>query len=266
MPVMRNNVVFLSFIIAALLAWRPSFAETTISEKTLSSDIVVKEAYQPGSGLPVGKIKAVRGEAIVFHRDLTVGYRTRTGLPLYQGDTIRTQTAGWILCELMDGSQLALMAETTLTITNSSYNSVRKTSASFLQLEQGSVRFKLKPLPDLSSYEFKVQTKTAFIAASKADFVVKASPETTEIIAFDKSRLEVSGTAAPAQVILLSDFQRKVVRQEMASKTVETISREEADTMMAEFHLTPRTNLFASGPKRIHEEAIDNETPGDEVK
>jgi len=266
MPVTRKNLIFLSCLIASfLLPGRPSFCETTISEKTLSSDIVVKEVYQPGSGLPVGKIKALQAEAIVFHRDPAVGYRARTGLPLYQGDTIRTRETGWILCRLIDGCQFALMSQTTLTILQSNYNSARKTSASFLHLIQGSARFKLMPLPDLSSYEFKVQTQTAFTVTGNADFVVRANPESTEIIALDKSRLEVTGAAAPEEVLILSDFQKTVIRKELVSKTVETVSRQEAETMMVEFHLTPRTNLFAAGSKSIHEDKIENETPGEEI-
>ena len=264
MPVTIKNLIFLSCLIASfLLPGRPSFCETTISEKTLSSDIVIKDVYQPGSGLPVGKITALQPEAIVFHRDPAVGYRARTGLPLYQGDTIRTREAGWILCRLIDGCQFALMSQTTLTILQSNYNSARKTSASFLHLIQGSARFKLMPLPDLSSYEFKVQTQTAFTVTGNADFVVKAAPESTEIIALDKSRLEVTGMAAPEEIIVLSDFQRTVVREHMISKTVETVSREKAGTMMAEFHLTPRINLFASAPETIHKDVTDDEAPGE---
>jgi hypothetical protein len=263
MPVMKRSIIFLLFIVAALLSWRPSFSETSISEKTLSSDTVIKEMYQPGSGLPVGKILAVRGEAIVFHRDPAMGYQTRTGLPLYQGDIIRTGTTGWILCRLMDGSRFGLMSQSTLAILQSNYNSARKTSASFLHLMQGIARFKLMRPSDLSSYEFKVQTHTATAVTSNADFVVKATPQATEIIAFDKSRLEVTGRAAPEDVILLSDFQRTVIGEKLASNTVESVAREDADAMMAEFYLTPRTNLFAAGPKGAHKDEVNNEAPGE---
>ena len=265
MSVLRNNFIILSCFISAFILWEGlALSETTISEKTLSSDIVVKENYQPGTGLPVGKIKAVRGEALVFHRDPTVGYRIRTGLPLYQGDTMRSQGTGWILCALVDNSQIALMSQTSLGITNSNYNSARKTSASFLHLEQGSARFKLMPMTDLFAHEFKVETPTAFIAASKGDFVVKTDQKTTEIIAFDNSRLEVTGMAAPEEVISLTDFQRTVVRKELVSKTVETVSPEEAETLMTEFHLAPRTNLFASGPITTHKNEPKNQPPAQE--
>jgi hypothetical protein len=265
MSVLRKNFIILSCFVSAFILWEGlALSETTISENTLSSDIVVRENYQPGTGLPVGKIKAVRGEALVFHRDPTVGYRIRTGLPLYQGDTLRSQGTGWILCALVDNSQIALMSQTTLGITNSNYNSARKTSASFLHLEQGSARFQLRPMADLSSHEFKVETPTAFIAAGKGDFVVEADPEATEIIAFDNSRLEVTGMAEPEEVMSLADFQRTTVRKELVSKTVETVSPEEAETLMTEFHLAPRTNLFASGAGSSQENELKNEPPAEE--
>lgn len=264
MSVIKKILFFLSFFIAALMLMeRPSLCETAVTEKTLSSDIVVKEIYQPGSGLPVGKINAVRGQVVVFHRDPAVGYRAGTGLPLYQGDTIRTDANGWILGRLIDGCRFALMSQTTLAILQSNFNSVRKTSSSFLHLIQGSARFKVMRQADLSAYEFKVQTPAALAAGSNADFVVKTNPQATEIIAFDKSRLEVTAAAAPEEVIILSDFQKTVIPKELVSNTVETISGGEAETMMTEFHLTPRTDLLAAVPKSTQAGENDNEAPGE---
>lgn len=264
MYVLRKNPILLLCLIGPFMLWgRPSFSETVLSGKTLSPDIVIKEVYQAGSGLPVGKILAVRGDAIVFHRDPAVGYRTRTGLPLYQGDILRTGTTGWILCRLMDGCRIGLMSQSTLAIQQSSYNSIRKTSATFLHLTQGIARFKLIPLPDLSSNEFKVQTQTALAVTSNADFVVKANRQTSEIIAFDNSRLKVSGTAAPEEVLILTDLQRTVIGEKSLPKTVEEVSREDAEAMMAEFYLTPRTNLFAAGPISTQQNEINKLAPGE---
>ena len=244
-----NSLLFLCVTASALLWGNPSFSETTISEQTLTSDIVIKEMYQPGSGLPVGKIQSVRGEAIVFHRDPTVGYRIQIGLPLYAGDIVRTRETAWLLCRLIDGSHIFLAPKTTLTVLQSSYNSSRKISVSFLYLEHGGARFKLNPIPASDSHEFKVQTDAAFVLAKDADFVVKAGPGATEIAAFEKSRLEVTGMAQPDEVIFLSDFQRTTVAKEIISPTVETLSRETVETMMAGFHTAPLYTLLAAGTK-----------------
>ena len=257
MAALRINLIFLLCLTASTILWvRPSFSETAISEQTLTGDIIIEEMYQPGSGLPVGKIQSVQGDAIVFHRDPTVGYRIQTGLPLYAGDIMRTRGTAWIICRLIDGSNIVLTPQTTLTIVQSSYNSIRKTSISFLYLKHGGVRFKLNPMPDLSSYDFKVQTEAAFTLAREADFVIKATPETTDIIAFEKSRLEVTGMAQPEEVTYLSDFQRAIVTKEIISPTVETLSREDIETMMTDFHPAPQSTLLAAGTQNENDRQV----------
>ena len=248
MAAMRVNLIFLLCLSASTLLWgRPSFSETTISEQTLSSDIIIQEMYQPGSGLPVGKIQSVWGQAIVFHRDPTLGYRIQTGLPLYAGDIMRTRETAWVLCRLVDGSMIVLTPQTTLTILQSSYNSARQTSVSFLNLKNGGARFKLNPMPNLSAYDFKVQTEAAFTLAREADFVVEANLEKTDIVAFEKSRLEVTGTAQPEEVTFVSDFQRVIVTGKSSPLSVETPSRQDIDAMMKQYNTAPRSNLLAAG-------------------
>ena len=265
MLVLRKNLFFWTYLMTSFILFlRPAFAETAILEQTLPSDIVVKEAYQPGTGLPVGKIKAVRGEVLVFHRDQAVAYRIQTGLPLYQGDTIWSRETGWILCALVDDSQIALMPQTALRITNSYYNSTRKTVDLFLHLEQGSARFKLMPRTDFSSYEFTVETQTASIKAGRGDFIVEADPEATQIIAFENSRLGVTDMAQPEEVTFLTDFQRTTIRKDPVSKTVKTVSLEELASLKAQFHLTPRTNLFAAGAGSTRGNEPRSESPAEE--
>ena len=264
MSLMRKNPILLLCLIGSMVLWgRPSFSETAVAEKTLSSDIVIKEAYQPGSGLPVGKIKAVRGEVIIFHRDPSVGYPVRTGLPLYQGDIIRTEAGAWIACLLVDGSQFALMSQTTLAIVQSSLSTVRKTGASFVNLMQGEGRFKMQRRPELASYEFKIQTPTAVAVSGKADFVVKVNPQASEIIAFENSRLEVTGVSAPEDVLLLTDFQQITVREASVPDMITAVSRQDAENMKAEFYLTPRTELLAAGPKISRREKPASEAPAE---
>jgi hypothetical protein len=264
MSALRKNPILLLCLIGSVVLWgRTSFSETAVAEKTLSSDIVIKAAYQPGSGLPVGKIKAVRGEVIVFHRDPAVGYPVRTGLPLYQGDIIRTEAGAWIACRLVDGSQFALRSQTTLSILQSSLSTVRKTGASFVSLVQGQGRFKLQRQPELASYEFKIQMPTAFAVTGNADFVVKVNSQTCEIVAFDNSRLEVTGVSAPEDVLLLSDFQQITVREGSVPDMITAVSRQAAENMMDEFHLTPRTDLLAAVPRISRPITPANEAPGE---
>lgn len=261
MAALRFNTILLLCLSASILLWlRPGFSETTISEQVLSADIVIKEAYQPGSGLPVGKIQSVQGEAIVFHRDPSVGYRLQTGAPLYVGDIMRTRGAARILCRLIDGSSIVLTPETTLTIIQSRYNPIRKTGVSFFYLKHGSARFTLNPRTDLSSYGFKVQTEMAFALARDADFVVKANSEATDIIAFENSQLEVTGMAQPEDVTILSGPQRAFVSEETSAPAVETLTPEDIEILMAEFHSAPRSTLLADGADGANENPEDNKS------
>ena len=256
-----NTILFLCLTTLTLFRVDPTFSETAISEQVLSSDIVVNDAYEPGNGLPVGKIQSVQGDALVFHRDPTVGYRLQTGVPLYAGDIMRTLGSARILCRLIDGSRIILTPETTLTIIQSSYNSNRRTGVSFIFLKHGGARFKLNPPADLTSYDFKVQTETAFTQTKEADFAVKSNPEATDIIAFEDSRLEVTGMAQPEDVTYLSGLQRTFVSNEIIAPIVEALSPEDHETFMADFHSAPRSILLADFADEKSEDETSEETP-----
>ena len=252
MPVARKNFICVTCLIPLLLLIaHPAVSEMSISERSLPADTVIKDVFQAGTGLPVGKIQSVRGETIIFHRDPSVGYRAQTGLPLYQGDILHTPKNSRILCRLVDGSRLAMAPGTMLTIDQSNSNSARKSSVSSLSLKQGGVRFYVSGTPELAIFEFKVQTETAFVQVQAADFVIKADPGFTEITTFEKSRLEVTSLAELEEGLFMSDYQRAVVRPEAVSLAVETVSQEEADALMAEFRLAPDRNLdrFAHPPE-----------------
>jgi hypothetical protein len=239
----------------------PANSEMSISERSLPADTVIKDTFQAGSGLPVGKIQSVRGETFIFHRDPTVGYRAQTGLPLYQGDILHTRAKAWILCRLVDGSKLTMAPGTVLTILQSNSNSARNSSLSFLSLKQGGVRFFVEANPEASAFEFKVQTETAFVQVKGADFIVRANPGHTEIITFEKSRLELTSLAEPEEILFLSDYQRTVVKPESVAPTAETISPLDAEARMAEFRLVPDRKLYAFGPHNDRTHDTNNETP-----
>lgn len=264
MPVKRNNSIRVICLLPLLLLLsHPVFAETPLSERLLPADTVIRDTFQAGTGLPVGKIQSVRGEINIFHRDPSVGYIARTGLPLYLGDTLQTRKNALILFRLVDGSRLFMAPGTRLTLLQTNANSARKSSLSFLALQKGGARFYLNPRSDFSMFEFKVQTETAFIEAQAADFIIKADPGNTEIATFENSRLEVTSLAAPEEISFLSDFQRTVITTEPVAPVVETVSAVDAEELMAEFRLAPDTNTIASDsadirPNDIAEENLEN--------
>jgi hypothetical protein len=149
---------------------------------------------------------------------------------------------------------------TRLTLQQSNSNSARKSSRSFFSLKQGGARFYVNPRPEFSTFDFKVQTQTAFVQAQAADSVIKADPGNTEISAFKNSRLEVTSLAEPEEIHFLSDYQRTVVRPEPAAPVVETLSPTDAEGLMAEFRLVPDNKLFASGSTDHRAHDITEET------
>ena len=262
MLVSRKNYIWVTcFILFLLLTALPVLAQTSMSERSLVADSVIADTFQAGTGLPVGKIQSVRGETIIFHRDPSVGYRAKAGLPLYQGDILQTRHNSRILCRLVDGSRLTMAPGAMLTLLQSTSNSARKSSVSFLSLKQGGVRFYVNPKPELSTFEFKVQTETAFVQAQAADFIINANPGNTEILAFDNSRLEVTSLAEPEEILFLSDYQRIVVKPESVALRVETISPLDAEARMAKFRLAPDHKLYAFGPNNDRTHDTTNETP-----
>ena len=271
MPALRNTLLTISCLFLPLILFvPPSFTQADISEMMLPEDAVVKEIFQSGSGLPVGKIQAVRGEVIVYHREPTVGYQAKTGLPLFYGDIIKTRINGRILCQLIDGTIFSLVPESTLTILQCNLNSARKASESFLSLKHGDGRFQVKAKAEVLSHEFKIQTNTAFIQAQNADFIARASLDMTEIISFENSRLEVTNLAEPEMSFFVTDFQRAFVQDksdfQSGPQEVETIFQEEAEKMIAETRLLPRSHLFASSPEKYREGEREEDIAADALK
>ncbi|MGD9262012.1 MAG: FecR domain-containing protein [Desulfobacterales bacterium] len=262
MLVMKKIIVYtLVSLLVLILNQSAAFSEEDILEQSLPSDTIVKELpsdmiieemYEPGSGLPAGKIQSLRGSAVIFHQVPDVRFRAKVGLPLYLGDTIITRENARIQCRLIDGAKFMLVPDTTLTILQSAYSSARKASISFLSLRHGGARFQLKAQPEFSS-EFKVQTNTFFIVTQEADCIIQSTNEKSEIIALDESRLEVTSPTDPEGAIYLSDYQRIIVENQFLSPIVETLLREEAESITADFRLLPDGKLFSSSADRYRE-------------
>jgi hypothetical protein len=174
MPVSRKNFMRMTCLIPfLLLIAHPALAQMPIAERSLPADTVIKDSFQAGTGLPVGKIQSVRGETFIFHLDPSVGYRAKAGLPLYQGDTLQTRQNSLILCRLVDGSRLAMAAGTTLTLLKSKSNAARKSSLTFLSLKQGGVRFSVSGAPELSALSLKSRQRLLLSWPKKPNLLSK---------------------------------------------------------------------------------------------
>jgi hypothetical protein len=165
------------------------------------------------------------------------------------------------LGRLIDGTSFSLTPETTLTILQCNLNSARKTSVSFLSLKDGDGHFQVKPLAEVFSHEFKIQTMTAFAQAGAADFIMRASRDATEIMALDGNRLEVTNLTAPEVFFFLADSQKTVVADKSDTQVVEAVSQDEAGELVAQIRLMPQSRLFASSAERYLKEDTAAEGP-----
>lgn len=239
-------------------------ADKSMSERSLAADTIIKEIFQAGTGLPVGKIQGVRGDTFIFHRDLSTGYRARTGLPLYQGDIVRTRNNARIFFRLVDGTTIALAPGTMITILQANLNSARKTSESFLALKQGAARFKVNPMAGLETSGIKVETEIAFIQARAADFIVKTDPASTEIVTMENSRLEMTNLVDPEEMHFLSDYQRAVVRPDSAFPLIEDVTREDIAPLLSLFRFVPDNTYFTFSAPGDRSQDSNRELPEDQ--
>jgi hypothetical protein len=245
MPVSGKICIQVTWFVSILVITAVAFAgETSMSERALASDTIIKDSFQAGTGLPVGKIQSVRGETYIFHRDLSTGYRAKTGLPLYPGDILLTRKDARMFCRLVDGSSLAMAPQTVITLLKANLNSARKSSQSFIAQKQGAVRYMLNPVPGMGTSEFKVDTATAFIQARKADFIVNADPGRTAIINLENSPLAVTNLADPEEIHFLSDYQRAVVRRGSVFPLIEAVPPEDAEELASSFQPAPDNKWF----------------------
>jgi hypothetical protein len=76
----------------------------------------------------------------------------------------------------------------------------------------------------------------------------------TEIISFERSRLEVTNLADPETSFFVTEFQRVFVENQLdlqsGPQMVETVAQDEAEEMIAKTRLLPQNYLFASSPEK----------------
>jgi hypothetical protein len=197
--------------------------------------LTVNEIYQPGPGLPVGKIQSVWGYVAVVHVNLPDAYLARAGLPLFNGDTILTPERGGFGCKLNDGSIMKLAANSKLRLNRITHDVRRKSSISSLSLDFGKAYFKMAKLEDFEPREFRVETGTIMAGGRQANFAIIVSPESTEIVALKDTIIEVMHLADPERMVFLSDLQRLVIEEDTLPSTVEIIPEEKSGQLVSKF-------------------------------
>ncbi|MCP4349557.1 MAG: FecR domain-containing protein [Desulfobacterales bacterium] len=240
------------FFIACAFVSSAAYADSMIPE-----DMVIKDTFSPGIGLPVGKVQLVMGQAVIIHEtDMSIGYRAVKNMPVYNGDTIITLEKGRISFRMKDKSVLSLNEKTNLVINESLFDPKNKSRTTYMNMTLGKARFWVKKLFKFKRSEFKVKTKTAIIGVRGSDFVIEATDLSTRVITFEDNLLEIISLIAPCQEYseieqigdcevkptFLADFEEVVIEKGALLFEPETLLPEEAEQEKKEFPSIPETD------------------------
>ena len=217
------------------------------AQSMLPAGTGIQKIYRAGSGLPLGKIQSILGDAFIIHRGKEDAYHARVGLPLFRGDMIITNHNASLSCRLKDGSTVKLVGNSKLVINLSTHDAQRKSSISSLFLASGKAYFQIAKLDDFEPREFKVETGPIIAGGRQADFAIFILDEAIEIIAFKDSILEVMSLNDPELKIFLSEFQRVEIQGYDLPSTVEVIPEHEAKQILGEFRQYPKSPLGSVG-------------------
>ncbi|MGB5158550.1 FecR family protein [Desulfobacterium sp. N47] len=221
------------------------------AENMLPKDLIVKDSLGPS----IGKILYVKPDVIIIHSDKKFGYRAKANLALFEKDTLITQETGRIEIGLNDGSTLILSPKTKLELSENVYDSSKSIRSSLVDMYVGKARFLVTKLANFRLSGFKVKTATAIAGVRGSDFVITASPVSTQIAALAQTSLEVASIKSPDKIILLSDFERISVEKDALPSPVEKIPAQEIDRILNEFQPSP-------GSKISEKSAIINKLSG----
>jgi hypothetical protein len=265
MRVFKGKSIYTLCAIPVLLFVGTAFSSS--SEPMLPDGLIIEDIFKPGLGAPVGKVLLVQGKAVIMHKRMPRGYWAKKGLPLFKGDTIITQQKGRIRFELNDRSIVSLASRTKMVINKSVYDPIKKSRLSFLKMALGRGRFLVRKLFDLNRSRFSVKTPTAVVGVRGSDFIIRATPQVTEVTALEKTRLEVVSLAAPeVKPMVITDFERTTVEIGAPPSDVEMVAPEEIEQMKSEFMVGPGSAEPEGGMdvREGEEESEDEDEEGEE--
>ncbi len=218
----------------------PLFIVNVSFGSMLPEGLVIEDVFQPGYGLPVGKVHLVQGEVVIMHKNQMRGYWAKKDLLLFKGDAIVTKDKGRIRFKLNDKSVITLSSNTKLVITKSVYDPAKKTRSTFINMALGKARFWAKKLADFKHSQFKVKSLTAIIGVRGSEWVQEVTEDSTRVITLEDTMLEVVSTTAPeVEPTILEDFEQTVVYVGELPTEVMMVSPEEIEQIKQDFTVTP---------------------------
>lgn len=138
----------------------------------LVSDAGASETY--------GRITSVRGEAVCKKQGYSTVRSLKSGDSLQVADLLETGKSGKIQILLSDETLITIMPESALRISQYSFENDKNRMSLVASLKRGSARFVLYK-ERKGGASIKIETDQALIQTSRADMVVAASGQQTEL-------------------------------------------------------------------------------------
>jgi hypothetical protein len=141
---------------------------------------------QASDGKAVGKITAVKGEVLIFHKDSTKGIQAKIKDVVYQFDTIQTMKESRVQMLMEDDSLINLGENARIYLKEYIYIPEEDRRSAALDLLSGKGRFIVGKLYAGRDSKFQVNTSTSVIGVRDTHFIVwVVSPELTTVITID---------------------------------------------------------------------------------
>ncbi len=148
--------------------------ESTPSSPLLPSSAKIGDGFVPGTGAKAGTVRNVLGTVLVLHQQSGTAYKLKTGLPVFNGDTIITAKMSRLTLLLRDKSLLTLTPQSKLVLEQSLYNRGAGSRDTRLQLLLGRLRTIVSKMTGESTY--LISTPTAAAGARGTDFALAVAP------------------------------------------------------------------------------------------
>lgn len=134
----------------------------------------------------VGRITAIKGEVLIFHKDETRGIQAKIKDLVYQYDTIQTMKDSQVQIIMEDDSLLNLSENAKIHFKEYYYAPEENLRSAVINLVNGKCRFLISKLFTARDSKFQVNTSTSVIGVRDTHFIVwVVSPELTTVITLD---------------------------------------------------------------------------------
>lgn len=147
-------------------------------ESLIPEDVTTRPDFVGGLERKVGKVQKVQGKVYVIHKGDKFAYRLKAKHPIFEGDTIITESRSRINAAMNDKSVLAMAPNAKLTVAKLQYEPKSNTRSTTMGLLWGSARFIVKKLS--GKPDFLVKTQTAVCGVRGTDFAVSVAPAPEE--------------------------------------------------------------------------------------